>query len=656
MSVQRFNKKNSDTQPYHIYYDMNLINNDSSFPAPPVRFQYKETRSNYFLLSPQDYYMSIVRFNLQTPTLPVFIPQVDINASTNTGSKYPFQSVGTLSTSMTGAIEFNLYCPADYSAGQVIYISKSNPLMANTNIYEYSGLWGNYFKITNVATNSFGITTLTGINSGAIGHSTSGNPNQNLPNYYSGNVAGVGSVPAVGAGQGSLTIEGANISITTCVFNPATTELTITITPINDGNVTLQDLTLLFTVSDPLFPASGSIFINSAIQYNGQYSIKSVTATSIVLNASQLLRFFTFQQGIGWVNTGGLKDYQGSGYFTSPNDFYNKTPYVITHRFTTAGTFTYSQAINYIPNDLTQNPPTWNPANEQALSIEDLTSPYYWVYNYEAFINMVNNAFINSFWGLSGAYHTNAGLSLPASGLIGSGRYNPPSMSWNTEQLTGIITADNVTFSQNRNQQPVYLYFNSPFSTLFDSFPYQYPDVPVDSPLYSYCVFSTLAGAGLYVVSSYSNLGVITPLYTAIQIYQEHQTASLMNPIQSIVFTSTLLPVVNENVGLPLIINGTSPNQIQVGSSANIFPVVTDFIVPFSATNGYVPDVSYVPSGEYRLVDLYGESPANQIDIQVFWKDQYGLLHPFLVGSGCTGSLKVMFRRKNFNNVFEEEI
>jgi len=73
MSVQRFNQNHSDTQPYHIYYDMNLINNDSSFPAQPVRFQYKETRSNAFLLSPQDYYMSIVRFNLQTPTLPVFI-------------------------------------------------------------------------------------------------------------------------------------------------------------------------------------------------------------------------------------------------------------------------------------------------------------------------------------------------------------------------------------------------------------------------------------------------------------------------------------------------------------------------------------------------------------------------------------------------------
>jgi hypothetical protein len=304
---------------------------------------------------------------------------------------------------------------------------------------------------------------------------------------------------------------------------------------------------------------------------------------------------------------------------------------------------------------LTQNPPKWNPSNPQALSIEDVTSAYYWVYNYELFINMVNNAFINSFWGLSGSYYTNAGLKIPSSGNVGSPQFAPPSISWNTDNLTAIITGDNVMYSQNRNQEPLYIYFNSPLSTLFDSFPYLYPNVSTESPLYSYLIFSTSAGAGLYVVSTYSNLGVITPAYTAIQITQDHQTASLMNPVQSIVFSSTLLPVVNENVGLPLILNGTSPNTIQVGSSANIFPVVTDFIVPFSATNGYVPDISYVPSGEYRLVDLYGESPANQIDIQVFWKDQYGLLHPFLVGSGCSGSLKVMFRRKDYNNVYTDE-
>jgi hypothetical protein len=229
-------------------------------------------------------------------------------------------------------------------------------------------------------------------------------------------------------------------------------------------------------------------------------------------------------------------------------------------------------------------------------------------------------------------------------------------MSWNQSNLTAIITADNSIFANTAlTTTASFMYFNQAFSTLFDSFPYQYKDVPPDSVEYSYVIFNTNAGAGLYVVSSYSSGGIITPRYTAIQVYQDHQTASLMNPVQSISFTSTLLPVVVENVGQPLILNGTAPTNVVVGSTANVFPVITDFQVPFSATDTYVPDISYVPSGEYRLVDLYGESPANQIDIQVFWRDQYGLLHPFLLGSGCSGNLKIMFRRKDYNDVNIDE-
>ena len=202
------------------------------------------------------------------------------------------------------------------------------------------------------------------------------------------------------------------------------------------------------------------------------------------------------------------------------------------------------------------------------------------------------------------------------------------------------------------------MYFNQALSTLFDSFPYIYPNVGPESPLYSYLVFNTSAGAGYFIVQDWSVFPPTTTNgYLGIQIYQDHQTASLMNPVQSIVFQSTLLPVTMENVGQPLLLNGTAPTSTVIGSTANIFPIVTDFIVPFgnASVGQYTPDVSYVPSGEYRLVDLYGESPCQQIDISVFWKDQYGVLHPFYLGSGCSGSLKVMFRRKEFNNIFEDE-
>jgi len=39
----------------------------------------------------------------------------------------------------------------------------------------------------------------------------------------------------------------------------------------------------------------------------------------------------------------------------------------------------------------------------------------------------------------------------------------------------------------------------------------------------------------------------------------------------------------------------------------------------------------------------------NRIDIIVYWKDRSGGLHPFLLQPGCAASVKLMFRRKDFD-------
>jgi hypothetical protein len=45
--------------------------------------QYNETRSVPFLYDPESYYLSIVRFTLDTSTLPVFIPEIKIQGDPN---------------------------------------------------------------------------------------------------------------------------------------------------------------------------------------------------------------------------------------------------------------------------------------------------------------------------------------------------------------------------------------------------------------------------------------------------------------------------------------------------------------------------------------------------------------------------------------------
>jgi hypothetical protein len=67
------------------------------------------------------------------------------------------------------------------------------------------------------------------------------------------------------------------------------------------------------------------------------------------------------------------------------------------------------------------------------------------------------------------------------------------------------------------------------------------------------------------------------------------------------------------------------------------------------------PSIQYSPQGEYRLIDLQSNAPINNIEISVFWRDQYGILHPFVLEPGCFSSLKILFRKKIFNLVYLPE-
>ena len=79
-------RSNFDETPYHIYYDTNITNNDVT-GLNPLRLSFSETRSGGALITnPNDYFFSIVRFEVQTPNLPVFIPQIMLN-QTNSVNK-----------------------------------------------------------------------------------------------------------------------------------------------------------------------------------------------------------------------------------------------------------------------------------------------------------------------------------------------------------------------------------------------------------------------------------------------------------------------------------------------------------------------------------------------------------------------------------------
>jgi hypothetical protein len=136
---------------------------------------------------------------------------------------------------------------------------------------------------------------------------------------------------------------------------------------------------------------------------------------------------------------------------------------------------------------------------------------------------------------------------------------------------------------------------------------------------------------------------------------QNYPSLSLCTPIESIVFTSTgNLPVVPSNSG-PLKVhnnyNTASGTQSGINSvSSALVPILTDLIVPLDKGWEYKPYILYNPS-VYRLMDMNSNNSINNIDIQVFWKSNLtGALVPIYLDSQCSASMKIMFRRKHFDD------
>jgi len=288
-------------------------------------------------------------------------------------------------------------------------------------------------------------------------------------------------------------------------------------------------------------------------------------------------------------------------------------------------TYEFQAYVNFIPDDLTQ--PLPNPP----LDFQDLTSQYYFLSTYQQWIEMVNITFKTAFNGLN-ALVIAGGDVLPTP--------NAPFMEFDPSQLVAILDTDEAGYERTLTN-PIQIFMNSPMFNLFSTF----PAVIVN--------YTTATNGKNYLLTIFNNNGtniLSLPSYNAIQSYQEGSTVALLNPIQSIVFTTALLPVIPSNVSTPKIF-GSASTLFNVGNNANLAPVISDFVVPVDALNRYRPNIVYTPSAEYRLLGMYGSSPVSAIEISAFWKDVFGLLHPILLNSGCSASLKIMFRRKDYANI-----
>jgi hypothetical protein len=99
--MSQLNKAKNDTNPDQIYYDVTVSNFQSS-TTNPQPFYFNDSRTVPFVNVPEDYYLSILRFTVDTGTIPVFLPSIQPNQADRDLTIY---SVGmTWTDSNTGVV------------------------------------------------------------------------------------------------------------------------------------------------------------------------------------------------------------------------------------------------------------------------------------------------------------------------------------------------------------------------------------------------------------------------------------------------------------------------------------------------------------------------------------------------------------------------
>lgn len=118
-------------------------------------------------------------------------------------------------------------------------------------------------------------------------------------------------------------------------------------------------------------------------------------------------------------------------------------------------------------------------------------------------------------------------------------------------------------------------------------------------------------------------------------IRQEYPVLYLWNDLKSIVVTSGAIPTKEEY---------TSVGQ---GSNNSFQKILTDFEPDIESGTDSKSVIQYLPTAEYRRVDLKGRVPLTTIDLQFYWKTVYQELLPIsLVPFSNCITCKILFEKK----------
>lgn len=302
-----------------------------------------------------------------------------------------------------------------------------------------------------------------------------------------------------------------------------------------------------------------------------------------------------------------------------PNTNLNNTVYSLSleyNGFTSGETFI--QFISGNPNSYV-SPISTNSPNA------DTSSIYYWVYNFQAFIDMVNAAFQTAFMALN----VSSG-GLPLGAVAPYFEFDP------STQLISLV-AQRLFYDQTL-LNPINIFMNYKLFVYFDGIEINYLGTGANMYLPN--------GKDVQLIvkdlkNNWYNPSFVAPATPPLYYKMTQNFPNLVtwNVFKSLQITSNMIPIREEYAPSLKDISGGSNTESQV--------FLKDF-EPVLNNGGDSRGILYfVLDGPYQLINLVSTTPLTKLDITMYWVDRFGRKFLLQCPYNQVISVKVVFIKKS---------
>ncbi len=275
---------------------------------------------------------------------------------------------------------------------------------------------------------------------------------------------------------------------------------------------------------------------------------------------------------------------------------------------------------NFIPEITTSNPPV------NGTLKQDFQNPYYFLYDYDQIVQIMNNTISSAFANL---------LTKPGTEIIATAKV--PFFNYSADENRLSLYTDPLFYDLTNPAiiNPIRIYWNYPSYVYLTAFPY-----------FNYNIGSILGKDNYFNISSNNDINIVNipniPTgVNYIKTTQAYVSIGYMSPLKSIqiVTTNGIKPE-----GFNINVNTTNQNQ-----SIQYTNVITDFLPDVSQPTAGVSSYRQIYNAPslYRLWEFKNNDPLYEINASIYWQDFLGNTYPLYLSKGQSVLLKYMFIEKS---------